>query len=129
MKLEDYEYNFIDEIYAYKGLWERDSTCGLKIAELADKTLIIATDLYEENPGGSITEFVAELATLICDDFKLDKERIYFINHVPEVKSSLEFYAEAFYHVRFDLEEGVFVNPDWEKITRREVQAMVDAAQ
>ncbi len=126
MNLDDFEYNFIDEIYHYAGLWERKSTCGIKIVEKPNTTIIISTDLYKENPGGSITEFVAELAMLICDSYKVDISNLTFINHIPEVKSSLEFYAEAFYRVSFDVQDGKLSNPDWHKMTREEIKAMVD---
>ena len=127
MNLDDFEYNFIDEIYKYEGLWNRKSTCGLKIIKKPDTTLIIATDLYKENPGGSITEFVSELAMLICNSYKIDINNITFIHHVPEVKSSLEFYAEAFYLVHFDVVDNELQNPDWEKVTREEVEAITKA--
>ena len=127
MNLDDYEYNFIDEIYHYEGLWQRPSTCGLKIVKKGDEVLVVATDLYKENPGGSITEFVAELATLIANDFGLDMQKMTFIHHIPEVKSSLEFYAEAFYIVKFDVVDGEFQNPDWEKIDREKVTEMLNA--
>ncbi len=127
MNLDDYEYNFIDEIFKYEGLWNRKATCGLKIIRKPDTTLIIATDLYKENPGGSITEFVAELTLLICNSFKIDINNITFIHHVPEVKSSLEFYAEAFYLVSFEVDDNELVNPDWEKKTRKEVEAIINA--
>ena len=125
MNLDDFEYNFIDEIYKYDGLWDRKSTCGLKIIRKEDTTVIIATDLYKENPGGSITEFVAELAMKICNSFKIDINNITFIHHVPEVKSSLEFYAEAFYLVTFEVVDNELQNPDWHKMTRKEVEEIV----
>lgn len=127
MNLDDYEYNFIDEIYKYDGLWGRKATCGIKVVKKADKTIVIATDLYKENPGGSITEFVAELATKICSSYKIDIQYLSFINHIPEVKSNLEFYAEAFFLVPFEIIDGQLQKPDWNKITRKEVEDLVSA--
>ncbi len=121
MELKDFEYNFIDTIYDYTGLWGRKSKCGLKIIKLADRHVVIATDLYEENLGGTITEYCAELAQIICEESNLDISKLRFIHHVPEVNSSLEFYEEAFYNVEFDILQSEIKSPDWQRITRDEV--------
>ena len=42
MNLDDLEYNFIDEIYKYEGLWERKSSCGLKIVRKPNTSMYLA---------------------------------------------------------------------------------------
>ncbi len=121
MELKDFEYNFIDAIYDYDGLWGRKSKCGLKVIKQANNHVIIVTDLYEENLGGTVTEYCGELAQVISKQYSLDIAMLCFIHHVPEVNSSLEFYEEAFYKVEFELKEDELTKPDWIKITRQEV--------
>ncbi len=127
MELENFEYNFINQIYKYDGLWGRKSKCGLKLVNKSETAIVIVTDLYEENPGGSITEFCAELAMLICKEFNIDNNKLIFIHHVPEVNSSLDFYSEAFYKVCFETLEGKLQNPDWHPLTRDEVEKMIQS--
>ncbi len=127
MELQDFEYNFIDKIYEYAGLWGRKSKCGLKIIDKPESNIVIVTDLYEENPGGSITEFCAELAMLICKEFNIESRKLIFIHHVPEVKSSLEFYSEAFYKVHFKIINEELQNPDWHSIERNEVEKVIQS--
>jgi len=126
MELKDYEYNFIDGLYQYEGLWGRKSVCGLMIKPNKDVTLVIATDIYDGNPGGSITEYCAELATLICNENKIPYKKLIFIQHTPEVNSKADFYAEEFYRVKFKETKFGFTNPDWQPLTREQVQEMIN---
>ncbi|MDB4334851.1 hypothetical protein OAA06_00680 [bacterium] len=127
MKLEDFEYNFIDQIFDFNGLWDRKSKCGLKVLRRDEQSIVIVTDLYKENPGGSITEFCAELAMVICKEYNIDLNKLLFVHHVPEMKSSLEFYAEVFYKVMFDTINGQLTKPDWHSVEREEIEKLVQA--
>ena len=126
MELKDLEFNFIDQIYDYENLYGRKSKCGLKIIKKPDTTYIIATDIYDGNPGGSVTDFTPELAMLVCKEFDIDINKMTFIQHSPELKSSLEFYREAFYKVSFENNNGELSNPDWEEIERNDLVALVN---
>lgn len=123
MELKDFEYNFIDQLYDYDGLWGRKAKCGLKVLN----NLVIATDIYKGNPGGSITEYCAELAMIICDEHNIKYQDLRFIHHTPEVNSSYEFLEETFYDVHFDITENNISNPDWDQINRDNVVKLVEA--
>lgn len=115
-----------DQEYHFKGLWDVPSVCGLKIVKKADKSIIIATDLYDHNPGTSITEWNTKLAMEICTKFELNPEKIFFIEHTPEKETKLEFNRETFFQVKFSLENGKFVNPDWDQLTKEQVNQLID---
>jgi len=106
----------IDQIFEFKGLWDMPSKCGLKILKQKDKFIVIVTELYQDNPGTSITQAVCGLAKQICTTFKLPKEKIVYIERNPEMNSKLSFYNEEYYLVEFDFEADNFVNPRWKKI-------------
>ncbi len=91
----------------------------------SDKTIVIATNLYEENPGTSISRWSAQLATTICHDFEINPEELIFIEHNPDIHSRLEFYAETFDKIQFEKEGGHFVNPTWKRISREEVEELI----
>lgn len=122
MELKDFEYNLIDKLFEYDGLWGRKAKCGIKVLD----NLVIATDIYDGNPGGSITEYCAELAMIICNEYQINPENLNFIHHNPEVNSSYELFEETFYKVNFDIEKGELKNPDWNKIDREYVVMLVN---
>lgn len=124
-KIKDLEYNLIDREFDFKGLWGRNSRCGLKIVKKADKTIVIVTELYNDNPGSSVTEFCAELATIICKEFSINMDSVVYIQHIPEINSNLDFYEEAFDLLKFDRVGNSFTNPDWQPIERDQVLRMI----
>jgi len=77
---------YFTEVYDFKGQWDAPSRCGLKIVENNGQTIIIATELYAENPGTSVTNFCAPLATQICSEFAIDHDKVIFIVHTPDAK-------------------------------------------
>jgi hypothetical protein len=75
---------YVDQIYHFKGAWDVPSFCGLKIIQKIEKTIIIATDLYDHNPGSSVTSRAKELATELIHKFKIDTHKLVFIEHLPD---------------------------------------------
>ena len=117
--------NYIDQIYHFKGKWDIPSLCGLKVIQRPGKTIVIATNLYEENPGTSISRWSARLATTICNEFGIKAEELIFIEHNPDIHSRLEFYAETFDIVEFERDGERFVNPQWKRVGREEVEELI----
>jgi hypothetical protein len=115
--------DYVDEIYHFPGLWETPSLCGLKIARHPERHVVVATDLWDQNPGSSVTEVCAALADRLCAERGLDPERLLFIEHSPETGSKLEIYHETFDRVEFDRRAGRFCNPRWTRIDRDQVDA------
>lgn len=117
--------NYQDEIYHYKGLWDVPSICGLKIVKKEDKTIVIATDLFDDNPGTSITEWNTKLAKEICDKNNIDHKNLIFIEHTPKKDTKLSFNQESFFQVSFDLIGEKFDNPKWEELKKEEVDKLI----
>src|SRR4030042_3404055 len=105
------ELNYIDEIYEYKGKWGVLSKCGLKIKKKDDNDIIIATELYDENPGTSIANWNCVLAATLCQEMGLEPEKLVFIEHTPDKGSKLENYRETFHRVIFHWDGKNFSDP------------------
>ncbi len=118
--------NYIDEIFEFKGLWDMPSKCGLKIIRQEDKVIVIVTDLYHENPGTSVTEFCAQLATIITKEKNIEPEKLLFIQHNPDIGSKYEFLTESFDLVGFRIEGRQLAEPKWTKTSKEKVEEMVN---
>jgi hypothetical protein len=116
---------YMDHEYHFKGKWDVPSICGLRVIHKSRKTIVIATNLYKNNPGTSISRWSAPLATNICNDFEIDPKKLFFIEHNPDRQSKLDFYKETFDAVEFDLDGDRFVNPQWRRISKKEVDDMI----
>ncbi len=116
---------YIDCAYEFKGRWDAPSRCGLKVVKKPDQHILIVTELFEDNPGTSVTEFNAELAGIIAGEFGLDPEKLVFIEHNPDRGSKLDHYQESFDIVRFRNDNGRFHDPEWESISRDRVDEML----
>jgi hypothetical protein len=112
----------IIEIFDFKGLWDVHSRCGLRIMQKDDKYIVIVSELYQDNPGTSITQASCLLAKQICEVHHLPKEKIIYIEHNPDMNSKLSFYDEEFYLVTFYMDRGDFSNPQWRQLTTEEIK-------
>ena len=91
---------YYDEIFDFKGQWDMPSRCGLKILK-SDKPVVIVTELYQDNPGTSVTAAGRSLAEQICRSKGLNIENIVFLHCNPDTNSKLSFYDEVFFEVIF----------------------------
>ena len=107
---------YYDEIFEFKGQWDIPSKCGLKIIEQDKKTYVIVTELYQENPGTSVTYAGRSLAEQICSEKHFKLEDITYIECTPDTNSKLSFYDEEYYEVNFDIER-----PSYRLLEREEV--------
>lgn len=117
--------NYIEEIYPFKGEWEMPSFCGLKVVKTQEKTIIIATEMYDSNPGSSVTSRAGQLATEIIRKFNIPWDQLIFIEHIPDRKSNLVFYDETFDIVSFQWDGNQFIHPSWKRVSAREVHEMM----
>jgi hypothetical protein len=117
--------NYMDRVYDYRGEWDTPSRCGLKIVIKGDEGIVIVSELFEENPGTSVTGFIAGLATVIVNEFGLDPEKTRFIEHCPDRGSKLDHYQESFDLVRLRWNGSRFADPEWERITQESVDEMI----
>lgn len=93
--------HYYDEIFDFKGQWDMPSSCGLKICEQNGKTYVIVIELYQENPGTSVTYAGQSLAEQICAKKGLDLDKIVYWECNPDTNSKLSFYDEEYFEVDF----------------------------
>ncbi len=116
---------YIDEVFHFAGQWDMPSLCGLKIISKSNESIILVTNLYEQNPWTSISRWAAELAMIICDSYQIDPGKMTFIEHNPDKQSSLDFYRETFHKVVFNSQYNKLSNPEWHQITKDEADQML----
>jgi hypothetical protein len=116
---------YVDEVYHFPGLWGVPSLCGLRLARHPDRHVLVVTELFDQNPGTSVTNFCAELATRLVAERGLDPAKLVFIEHSPETGSKLESYAESFHRVSLQRDGARLVRPDWTELTRAEVDELL----
>ena len=109
---------YIDEVFHFKGKWEMPSLCGLYIRKQENGTLVILTEMYEENPGSSVTGMVEAIATEVVKKYRIDPLTAGFIVHNPERSSKYEFFAEMFYRAEMHWDGERYSGVEWEKIER-----------
>ena len=93
---------YYDEIFNFTGQWEQPSACGLKIIDKADKKVVIVTELYQDNPGTSVTAAGYCLAKQLCEQKGWSLSEIMYLECTPDTDSVLSFYNEQYFEVRFD---------------------------
>ena len=93
---------YYDEIFDFKGQWDMPSCCGLKIRHINGVPHIIVTELYQDNPGTSVTYAGESLARQICDIKGLKLEECVYIECTPDTNSKLSFYDEEYCAVDFE---------------------------
>ncbi|MDR3261594.1 MAG: hypothetical protein LBT78_07130 [Tannerella sp.] len=116
--------NYYDEIFDFSGQWEVASKCGLKILIKNEKKILVVTELYQDNPGTSITSAGYLLAGQICERKGLDLNAIRYIECNPDTNSKLSFYDEACFEVTFPQASGKTGRPQYKPLTAEEVQAL-----
>ena len=99
MKVSPTYYN---EIFDFKGQWDVPSKCGLKIIENEGKKYVIVTELYQDNPGTSVTYAGKSLAKQICEAKDLSLSEIVYLECTPDTNSVLSFYDEQYFEVTFN---------------------------
>ncbi|MDR1586044.1 MAG: hypothetical protein LBS57_01165 [Treponema sp.] len=92
---------YYDEIFNFKGQWDMPSCCGLKVLRKQGGTFVIVTELYQENPGTSVTSAGRSLADQVCGAKNLKLEEIVYLECNPDTNSKLSFYDEEFFEVNF----------------------------
>jgi len=121
------EFNqYMDQYLDYPGQWGSPSRCGIRVIDRKDsRKLVIATEIYRQNPGTPVTEWCAPLATQILNSLDISYDRFIFIEHTPDMGSKLAFYSETFDLVTFDWDGNKLTDPKWKRLERHEVDAMM----
>ena len=96
---------YYDEQFPFLGEWDMESLCGLKIREVDGRTYVIVTELYQENPGTSVTYAGEKLLQQICEAKKLNPAAVTYIECNPDTNSKLSFYDEEYFKVDFNADQ------------------------
>ena len=112
---------YYDEIFDFKGQWDMPSRCGLKILLPGntgrEKTVVVVTELYQDNPGTTVTAAGITLMEQICQNKNLAPNDIIYLQCNPCTNSKLSFYDENFFEVTFsDSREPVYNQLSADKI-------------
>ena len=111
---------YYDEIFEFRGLWDIPSRCGLKIVK-GEKIIVIVTELYQDNPGSSVTAAGKNLAEQICQAKGLCLDNIMYLQCNPGTDSKLSFYDEDFFEVDFTNDK----EPLYRQLNTREIQELL----
>lgn len=119
-----------DRTYHYTGFWQCASVCRLRIYQQdgSSRTVVIATELIEENEGTSITNMAEHLATLVRRELGVPLDDFTWIEHYPprlfdrRGRPELD---EEFSRVRFSIEGGTYKHPRWQHLSRADVEQMI----
>lgn len=114
---------YFDEVFPFKGQWDMPSSCGLKIRKTDGVTYIIVTELYQDNPGTSVTYAGKSLAMQICEAKGLDLTQCRYVECTPNTNSKLSFYDEEYFLVDFDRDES----DRYRRLSQEEVNKMLNA--
>ncbi len=117
---------YYDEIFEFAGQWDMPSACGLKIIPKEGKTYVITTELYQENPGSSITYAGASLIRQICERKGLDMQDIVYIECNPNTNSKLSFYDEEMFEVSYVVENGMPKDLTYKQLSADEIKRIVN---
>ena len=116
---------YYDEIFDFKGQWDMPSKCGLKILTHKEKTYIIVSELYQENPGTSITYAGYSLFRQICESKGLSEKEVVYLECSPDTNSKLSFYDEEFFNVTFPETNGESGQPIYKPLTKDEAKHLL----
>jgi len=123
MKVPEHYY---DEIFDFKGQWDVPSKCGIKILPFEGKIIVIATELYQDNPGSSVTYAGGNLLKQIVERKKLDLSKVIYLECNPDTNSKLSFYDEEYFEVTFREENGNLINPTYNQWDEKKVKNLFD---
>jgi hypothetical protein len=115
---------YYDEVFDFAGQWELPSKCGLKIKSKDGNKVVIVTELYQDNPGTSVTRAGFTLAKQICEQKGIQPNQLTYIECTPDTNSKLSFYDEVFFEVIFPEIKGETGRPDYRQLSDHEVKAI-----
>jgi hypothetical protein len=116
---------YYDEVFDFKGLWDAPSKCGLKTFVNKGKTVVVVTELYQDNPGTSVTSAGYLLFQQICDRKGFTETDVVYLECNPDTNSKLSFYDEEFYEVTFPETTGGRGRPAYRQLSSNEVSILL----
>ena len=112
-------------LYQYPGVLNCYSKCDLEIIRGGTTTLVICSE-RADNPGTSVTDAAARIATCLChDDRTIAPEGVIWVEHTPALGRGRRSQPERWCRVTFTSRDGrIFDRPAWEPTTAEAVQAL-----
>jgi len=117
MKMVDGTFDYRSD--AYGG---RDSTCRLRVYEMANKINVVILTELDENHGASVTNTIEAAAQEVSKEYDLKSENTIFIEHYDKRANESE---ERFDLVNLNWNLGRATTPHWRHIPKREVEALI----
>jgi len=111
---------YYDEVFEFAGLWGLPSACGLKILDKGGRKTVIVTELYQDNPGTSVTAAGRSLAQQICERKGLSLSEVAYLECTPNTNSVLSFYDEQYFEVTFNSTPQA----SYRKLSKEEVEQL-----
>ena len=115
---------YYDEVFDFAGQWGLPSKCGLKIIDKEGKKVVIVTELYQDNPGTSVTYAGYLLAKQICERKVVNPAEMIYLECNPDTNSKLSFYDEVYFEVTFPDIKGDTGRPEYRRLTEKEVKSL-----
>lgn len=115
---------YYDEVFEFAGQWDIPSKCGLKVIDKGSKKIVIVTELYQDNPGTSVTAAAGVLAKQVCERKGLHIAEIIYLECNPDTQSKLSFYDEEYFQVTFTEDKGKLGCPVYRRLSPEEVKEL-----
>ncbi|MDR2773285.1 MAG: hypothetical protein LBC19_00845 [Tannerella sp.] len=115
---------YYDEVFEFNGQWDVPSKCGLKILTCKGKTYFIVTELYQDNPGTSVTYVGYSLLKQICESKGFSEKDVIYLECNPDTNSKLPFYDEEVFQVSFPETGGKKGRPDYRQLSPDEIKSL-----
>ena len=116
---------YYDEVFDFKGQWDVPSKCGLKTLDYKGGKVVIVTELYQENPGTSVTYAGYSLFKQICERKGYAESDVIYLECNPDTNSKLSFYEEEFYEVTFPQKNGGSGQPIYRQLSADEINDII----
>jgi hypothetical protein len=112
-----------DYIYTFEGLWEKPGECRIRLYQEKDSPTVIICSEIPSNQGGSVTTIAEGLANAIWRLEGKPDPFIWIEYYSTELSSNGK---ETFDKVSFlKTPEGRFFSPQWNTMTRQDVEKLV----
>jgi hypothetical protein len=115
---------YYDEVFDFKGQWDVLSKCGLKILTHDGKIHIIVTELYQDNPGTSVTYAGYSLLKQICESRGFPEKEVVYLECNPDTNSKLSFYDEEVFQVSFPEINGEKGRPVYHPLSSGDIKSL-----
>lgn len=105
-------------IFLFEGFHNKISKCQIDILG----RVVIATQLdIDDMPGTSITNAAETVAKGVCDKYNIKYNELIWIEHYKQDYTGRDSYKL----VNFDIQDGIFSNPNWEDISLETVADII----